>query len=66
MVINIDDEIADQIVCENIKRSYEILSDPKFSEGMYSLDVYENYMRIHFLKEAMKRVYEYYSNDTLE
>jgi len=31
MVINIDDEVADQIVCENIKQSYKYLSDPNYT-----------------------------------
>jgi len=66
MVINIDDEVADQIVCENIKQSYKILSDPKFCEGMYSMDEYENLVMINLLRRAMERVYEYYSSDTLE
>ncbi len=66
MVINIDDEIADQIVCENIKQSYKLLSDPKFQKGMYSMDEYENLVMINLLRRAMERVYEYYSSDTLE
>jgi len=66
MVINIDDEVADQIVCENIKQSYKILSDPKFCEGMYSMDESENFLEITLLKDAMKRVFEYYSIETLD
>jgi len=66
MVINIDDEVADQIVCENIKQSYKLLSDPRFQKGMYSMDEYENLVMINLLRRAMERVYEYYSSDTLE
>jgi len=66
MVINIDDEVADQIVCENIKQSYKYLSDPKYTEGMFSLDGYENLVRINLLRRAMETVYEYYSTDKLD
>lgn len=66
MVINIDDDIADQIVCENIKQSHKLLSDPKFQKGMFSMDDYENLVRINLLRRAMETVYEYYSSDTLE
>jgi len=66
MVINIDDEVADQIVCENIKQSYKLLSDPKFQKGMYSMDEYENLVMINLLRRAMERVYEYYSSDKLD
>ena len=66
MVINIDDEVADQIVCENIKQSYKYLSDPKYAEGMFSLDGYENLVRINLLRRAMETVYEYYSTEKLE
>ena len=66
MVINIDDEIADQIVCENIKQSYKLLSDPKFQKGMFSMDDYENLVRINLLRRSMETVYEYYSSDKLE
>jgi hypothetical protein len=66
MVIDIDDEVADQIVCENINNSYKMLSDPKYQKGMFSMDEYENLVRINLLRRAMETVYEYYSNKTLE
>jgi hypothetical protein len=66
VMIEIDGEVADRIVCETIKESYEYLQDEKFAHNLYSLDVYENHMQVHFLKESMKRVYEYFSTDKLE
>ena len=66
MVIDIDDEVVDKLVSANIKKSYELLSDPRFQKGMYSMDEYENLVRINLLRRAMETVYEYYSTDKLE
>ena len=32
MVIDIDDEVVDKLVSANIKKSYELLSDPRFQK----------------------------------
>ena len=66
MVIDIDDEVIDKLVSANIKKSYELLSDPRFQKGMYSMDEYENLVMINLLRRAMERVYEYYSSDKLD
>ncbi len=66
VMIEIDGKVADRIVRETIKESYKYLQDEKFAHNLYSLDLYENHMQVYFLKEAMKRVYEYFSTDKLD
>ncbi len=66
MVVDIDDEVIDKLVSANIRKSYELLADPRFQKGMYSMDEYENLVMVNLLRRAMERVYEYYSSDKLD
>ncbi len=65
-MIEVSDEVADNILCASIRQAYETICDPKYADNMYSLDVYENHVRVEILKRAFKRVYEYYSTDKLK
>jgi len=66
VMIEVSDEVADSILCANLKDTYNKVCDAKYANSLYSLDVYENHIRVEMLKRAIKRVYEYYSTDKLE
>jgi hypothetical protein len=66
VMIEINDDTEDSIVCASLKKSYEYLNNERFYKGMFSLEPYENIVQVHLLRDAFKRVYEYYSTDKLE
>jgi hypothetical protein len=66
VMIEINDETEDNIVCASLKKSYEYLCDDSYTNNMYNKNPYENYMQVEFLKEAIKKVYEYYSTEKLD
>lgn len=66
VTIEINDDTEDSIVCASLLKSYKYLNDERFYTGMFSLDTHENIVQVHLLRDAFKRVYEYYSTEKLE
>jgi len=66
VMIEIDDNAEDNIVCASLKKSYGYLNDERFYNRMFSNEPYENIVQVHLLRDAVKRVYEYYSTEKLD
>jgi len=66
VMIEINDDTEDSIVCASLKKSYGYLNDERFYKDMFSLEPYENIVQVHLLRDAVKRVYEYYSTERLD
>lgn len=65
-MIEISDDTEDSIVCASLKKSYGYLNDERFYNSMFSTEPYENIVQVHLLRDAVKRVYEYYSTEKLD
>lgn len=65
-MIEISDDTEDGIVCASLEKSYEYLHRENFYKEMFSTEPYENIVQVHLLRDAMKRVYEYYSTNKLD
>jgi hypothetical protein len=66
VTVEIDGEIEETIVCASLKKYYKCLHDERFYESMFSLEPYENIVQVHLLRDAMKRVHNYYSIEKLD
>jgi len=66
VMIEIDDDTEDAIVCASLLKMYKHLNNERSYKYLFSVDSHENLVQVHLLRDAFKRVYEYYSTDKLE
>jgi hypothetical protein len=61
MVIDIDDEVIDQIVCRGLKELYEKLDKNSYINCLFHINDYENKEEVERLRSAIDLVYKFYS-----